>query len=277
MKYNSRNELELIGKTGAYSYEGNFTDKAPYKVSRLISSYWVCTRPKGPDLAEHLMNDGYWESWVTLWMSNNVKPGSVCIDAGANYGYYTFFLAQHGCKVISIEANSELMKYLQKSVELNSCQDRVKLMNKAVTDKSWETIYLNVKEDVIGGSTILEADTGKKLPVETIMLNDLLMIEPRIDFLKMDIEGAEEKAWSGIKKLFEYNKDFIALIEFSPVCYQNSGRDFFYALQKDYQVSYVDSDGSDKPVIDFSFFEKNIDDLQMLVIRGKHHGMNGVK
>lgn len=269
MRYNSRDELELIGKTGAFSYDDRFTDGTPFKVSRLISSYWVCTRPIGPDLAELLMKDGYWESWITLWISNNIKPGSVCIDAGANYGYYTFFLAQHGCRVISIEANSELMRFLQRSVELNGCADRVRLLNKAVTDRSWETIYLNVKEDTIGGSTILQADTGKKLPVETIMLNDLLLLEPRIDFLKMDIEGAEEMAWSGIKKLFQYNRDFVALIEFSPVCYHNSGRDFFNTLQRDYRVSFIDSDGLDKPVNDFSFFEKDLDQLEMLVIRNR--------
>lgn len=269
MKYNSRAELELIGSTGAYCYDGSFNDGTPYKVSRVISSFWVCTRPVGPDLAEHLMRSGFWESWVTLWMSNNVKPGSVCVDAGANYGYYTFFLAQHGCRVISIEANSELIKYVQKSVELNGCQDRVRVLNRAVTDRSWETIYLNVYENAIGGSTILPADTGKRLPVETITLNDLLLLEPKIDFVKMDIEGAEEQAWSGLRKLFLLNRDCVMMIEFSPVCYRNQGRDFFSLLQKDYQVSFVDSDGLDKPVNDFSFFEKDLNQLEMLVIRNK--------
>jgi FkbM family methyltransferase len=269
MRYNSRDEVELIGKSGVFTYDGFFPDATPFKVSRILSSYWVCTRPVGPDLAELLMKDGFWESWITLWMSNNVKPGSVCIDVGANYGYYTFFLAQHGCKVISIEANPELIKYLEKSVELNSCSDRVRIFNKAVADRSWKTVYLNIDENAIGGSSIMPRGDGKKILVETMMLNDILLFEPKIDFVKMDIEGAEEQAWEGVKRIMETNNGCCIIIEFSPICYRNEGRDFFALLKNDYDVTYVNSDGVDKPVTDFSFFEKDLNEFEMLVIRNK--------
>ena len=268
MKYSTRAEVELIGNVGALALDGIFENNEPYKLSRILSSFWICTKPTGADIAELLMKDGFWESWITLWMSKNVTPGSVCIDAGANYGYFTFFLANHGCKVYAIEANNELIKYLQKSVEVNGCEGRVYVMNKAVTDRSWQTVYLNIKDD-IGGSTILNVETGKKTPVDTIALNDLMLLEKRVDFIKMDIEGAEEIAWEGIEKLMKNNPNCTVVIEFTPVAYKNYGRDFYNELNSSYNLSFIDFDGLDKPIIGYEMFEKNLNEFHMVVIRNK--------
>lgn len=270
MKYNSRNEVELIGKSGLFSYGDVFADGSPFKVSRVLSSYWICTRPTGPDLAELLMKDGFWESWITLWISNNIDPGSVCIDVGANYGYYTFFLAHHGCRVISVEANPELTKYLAKSIELNGCADRVRVFNRAAANSSGEIVNLNIDDNVVGGSSIQpRGEGGKRLPVETMILSDILLFEPKIDFIKMDIEGAEEQAWKGIEKIMKTNKQCKIIIEFSPISYENQGRDFFTLLQNNYEIGFVDSDGLEKTITDFSFFEKDLNQFEMLIITNR--------
>jgi hypothetical protein len=41
----------------------------------------------------HLMLDGYWESWLTLFFARYVTPGKTVIDVGANFGYYTILFA----------------------------------------------------------------------------------------------------------------------------------------------------------------------------------------
>src|SRR5580704_6922794 len=111
MRFSSREEVERIGRAGVASYE-SCTEGQPIIVSRQLSSFWIASRPDDPGLSEHFKNDGFWEAWITLWISRNVAPGSVCVDAGANYGYFTFQLVQNGCMVLAYEANPELIPYL---------------------------------------------------------------------------------------------------------------------------------------------------------------------
>lgn len=269
MQFFSRSELESIGKNGVKSYNGQLENKSLFTASRILSSFWICTKPTGVDIAENLIRDGFWESWITLWMSNNVKPGSVCIDAGANYGYFTFFLATHGCQVIAIEANRDLIPFLNKSTELNGAEDRVLVINKAITDRSWETVVLNVNEDMIGSSTLFPMQGAKSLEVDTISLNDVLFLKPHVDFIKMDIEGAEEKAWNGMQKLWDVNRNCTLLMEFSPIFYANFGKDLYELICRHFVIHFVDVDGFDKPVADYRFFENDLNEFKMLAIRRK--------
>ena len=270
MNYNSREELEYIGKSGVTCSTGNFIDDTPYKKIRILSSYWLCTKMTGSDIVENLERDGFWESWITLWISNNVKPGSICIDAGANYGYFTFFLASHGCKVFSVEANPELMKYLIESVNLNGCKDRVKLFNKAITKKSYDVIELNIIEDAIGSATIMNNKGDRSVQVETMDIRDLMILEPKIDFIKMDIEGAEETAWAGVRAILQNNVQCKIVMEFSPSSYKNRGKDLFQQMTDEFQVQFIDTDGTSKPIEGYGFFEQNHEDFYMLAISHKN-------
>jgi hypothetical protein len=53
--------------------------------------------------------------------------------------------------------------------------------------------------------------------VQTIQGDDVLFHEPRIDFIKLDIEGHEPLALRGLKKTLAKNKPLI-LCEFNPRC-----------------------------------------------------------
>ena len=65
---------------------------------------YVSTLDEG--LAPHLISDGYWEMWTTRVMTEVVKAGMICIDAGANVGYYSVLMAElvgSGGRVIAAE------------------------------------------------------------------------------------------------------------------------------------------------------------------------------
>ena len=40
----------------------------------------------------HVMLDGFWEIWLTLFFARSVKAGMVALDIGANFGYYSVLL-----------------------------------------------------------------------------------------------------------------------------------------------------------------------------------------
>jgi FkbM family methyltransferase len=270
MEYQNQTELEHIGRTGARSVD-EFIGARKIKRCRILSSYWVCTNFERDGISECLNNDGYWESWITLWMSANVRPGSVCIDAGATYGYYTFFLAQHGCKVYGIEANSDLIPLLEYSNYLNGSYDRVTIINRAVLDQSGQQVRLGYS-DTIGGTSIHGGEQYGSVFVESMVLDELLQLEPKIDFIKLDISSSEERAWEGMQRIMQTNAHCVCIMEFAPDYYPGRGRNFFERIRSNYNVFYIDDNGGEVPISDFEFFATDKYNWRMLVIRNYSRG-----
>lgn len=265
MRYQDVKELEKIGRVGIISFDEQLGLRR-IKRCRALSSYWLCTNPSKDGIAEHLNEDGFWESWVTQWISKNIPPGAVCIDGGATYGYYTFFLAQHGCRVYSIEANTDLIPLLEYSNFLNGTKDRVTVINRAISDRGGRQVRLGFS-DTIGGTSINAGDAHGSICVHTMALDELLLIEKKIDFVKLDISASEALAWKGMQKIMQTNPSCVCILEFAPEYYPQKGRDFFNGLVEKQMVYYIDFTGKEIPLRDYGFFEDSKHNWLMLVIR----------
>ncbi len=243
--FKSRQDVEAAGKSQSCFYYDTLSGQHII-VGRMLGSFWLAAREDDRDISVHIMRDGYWEAWITLWVVRNVKPGTVCIDAGANCGYFTFLLARLGCKVIAVEANPELIPFLEKSAELNNCQKQVKIIHAAVVSKRGKA-KLNLKESTLN-STVIDIPTRQSYEVKAITLDS---IREEIGFVKMDIEGAEESAWLGMKKL---KSKCVTLMEFVPDHYTERGRLFFDTMNETHHISYVDFSGNEQPLHSHDFF-----------------------
>jgi FkbM family methyltransferase len=261
MKYKNRQDIETIGKTGAFNYKIN--DNI---ATRILSSYWLYVEDKEDHFVPHLKRDGYWESWISLWISQNVAPGSVCIDGGANYGYYTFQLLLHGCEVYAIEANPNLIPYLETSLKLNG-NFPLTIINKALTDGSTETVILNITESPLHSTVSIERLVKETINIPTIRLLDF--IDKKIDFIKLDIEGCEDQVLSDLIELQNKNPNLICLIEWVYDAYPNKSKDLYNYISKNFILSYVEYDGSEVPVSSYSFIKNETLDLRMYVLRKK--------
>jgi FkbM family methyltransferase len=117
--------------------------------------------------------------------SKNISPR--IIDCGANIGLSClYYLIEHpNAKVTAFEASPYITDFLKSNLASNDAKDKVEVIQKAV----WvHNEGINLTEDNSDNSAI--SDTGT-LKVESIRLNDYLEKEAQVDFLKMDIEGAE--------------------------------------------------------------------------------------
>lgn len=270
MKYFDRTEVEKIGISGTYHYHtGN------YIIARQMSSYWICVDPFDKGYTPHAMNDGYWEAWITLWMSQNVQPSSLCVDVGANFGFYTFFLAQHGCKVIGFEPAQRCVDLLNKGNELNGSLDRVTIEHCAVTDGKQKKVRLWEVAGHLMNTTIdaPAALTENYFDVEAISLDRYFAkknaLKNNISFIKIDAEGSEHLIWKGMQKLLHDNPSCVVLMEFVPGHYPNMGKDFFNELLESRKVSYVDYAGNEQHLGSYEFIESDTEPFRMLVLRAQ--------
>jgi FkbM family methyltransferase len=128
-----------------------------------------------------------------------VRPGDIVLDCGANYGIYTRRALDFGASlVVAIEPVPDSVACLRRTFENEIRAGRVIVYPKGVWDRddhlimyqgeSWDSSF--VDHQFRGGKTV-------KLPLTTIdkMVEELGL--PRVDYVKMDIEGAEPKALAG--------------------------------------------------------------------------------
>lgn len=125
-----------------------------------------------------------------------INEGDIVVDLGGNTGVFNRWAYLQGAsKVISFEPDKRYYKLLKKNADPSSI-----LFNAAVADKNG-TIELT-ESSHLGGSHVMgnSPSHAVKYPVRTYTINYLFEagIIERIDFLKVDIEGAEHMAFAGI-------------------------------------------------------------------------------
>lgn len=186
-----------------------------------------------------------------------VQPGDVCLDVGANAGYFTLLFAQRvgpSGKVIAIEAAPGNAAQLTRNVELNNFGDRVDVVAAACSDAAGEmTFYIHPVNDMLCRLELPKKNEldywlmGKKwLPVSvradrlTVLAGDAAN---DISFIKLDIEGFEHRVVNEILQNFAHPRLCIAIEAKAPHVketlkpFEDAGF-FAYNLQNDYKWLY---------------------------------------
>lgn len=139
-----------------------------------------------------------------LYLNNNIyqhdtcyiKENDIVLDLGANIGIFTNFASDSGAKkVYSFEPVMQNFEML-----LMNRPDNCDAHRMAITDT--DNIYVDIyyKEDCPGGSSIVYPENGIPQRVMGITISTLINngIIEQPDFIKMDIEGAENHAFNGM-------------------------------------------------------------------------------
>jgi FkbM family methyltransferase len=132
--------------------------------------------------------------------ADGVRAGDVILDCGANVGVFTKrALARGAARVIAIEPAPENLRCLRKNFASEIAAGKVVIYEKGVWDKE-ETLTMHIDPKNSASNSFvsqLPNTTDLLLPVTTIdKLVDELRLA-RVDFIKMDIEGAERHAIAG--------------------------------------------------------------------------------
>jgi FkbM family methyltransferase len=141
----------------------------------------------------------------------NIHPGTMALDIGANIGVYSLLGAKRGAHVFAIEADPSNAAKLRHHIELNGMEAGVTVFEMAASDKPGSvTIYRNPINS--GGSNCFGGSQPVAVQARTIDSLDL----PPIEICKMDVEGAEARAIVGMKETISRSPDFKLCVEYNP-------------------------------------------------------------
>ena len=151
-------------------------------------------------------------------IKNYIKEGDVVVDVGASIGMYTLEMAKlvgDKGRVIAFEPLKEGFDLMKKNVQLNGYEDRVRIQNKAVTNKTGKGKLFYCPYH-IGASIMYNTfDDREEIEVDTIKLDDFFKsISKKVSFIKIDADGSEYFILQGAKNVLKQTKNMI--IEFVP-------------------------------------------------------------
>ena len=149
-----------------------------------------------------------------------VSKDTVFIDVGAYKGFYTVWACRHARRVISVEPNPAALAYLKVNIALNKCSN-VTVVSKAVSDRRGYAKLKIPKEpekELIptASSIVRDFKEAFEVKVETDTLDSILeeVGVDSVDFIKIDVEGAEGLVVRGAEKALKEAK--AVLIEIWP-------------------------------------------------------------
>lgn len=201
-----------------------FGDHTALVATRWGAKMLVDTRDAA--IAPWLALDGLWEPHVTAWLQATLRRGQVFVDVGANVGYFTLLgarLVGPEGRVVAVEAHARLFEILKRNAVINGVYGHVTLHQRAAWSEDTE-LEFHIRTNFAGNSSVgtiddvgLErlGDTEEKVQVTAVRMDELLADLPRVDVMKIDVEGAEVHVFEGLRRTIGANPDMIVMFEWA--------------------------------------------------------------
>jgi FkbM family methyltransferase len=191
------------------------------------------------------------EVWNRL--VSEVKLGDVIADVGAHIGLYSLALAKRVGplgRVVAFEPDSSNFIALKEHVELNGLAGRVELRDTAVGATSCR-VRFNARGSSVSAisNSAMQSLDRDQTTVKCVTLDDVFL-GSKLDLLKIDVEGYEERVIFGAKDLLkdESRRPRAIFIEVHPYAWPELGTSSrsFLNLLASYDYHVQDLDG--KPI-----------------------------
>lgn len=152
---------------------------------------------------------------------HKLRKGDIVVDAGANVGVFSVKAARtvgpEG-KVIAIEPEKNNLRYLEKNIEANGLQNIIIVPEGIWSKKGKERLYLASS----GYHSLVFENRVEFRQIEVNTLDNMLekLNIGRVDFVKMDVEGAEFEGLKGAQKTLRDNDVRLAI----DACHEVNGK-----------------------------------------------------
>lgn len=174
--------------------------------------------PNDKGISEELLLFKTHEPFSTKALRSELNEGMVCLDIGANLGYYATMESKAvggSGHVIAIEPSPTNFSYLKRNMELQKTSN-YELFNFAVGDKDGSVNFLiskksNLSKVVSEEEKIPDGCEIINIPLTTL---DKFVYEKqlnRLDLIRMDVEGYELQILEGAKQIIKKFKPMMQI------------------------------------------------------------------
>jgi FkbM family methyltransferase len=173
----------------------------------------------------------FWEEHLRPWF-DEMGPGKVFVDAGANIGFFSIYCARKGADVYAFEASPEVFSLLQKNVQENQlhnvCTSQTALFDRACSvaimpdHEGWGGYPTladgNIDYEKMGNAGALGlspvGDGETRLYKMIAVPLDNFCLE-KVSLLKTDVQGADLRVLHGARMTIKRCQPVI-LFEYEP-------------------------------------------------------------
>lgn len=171
--------------------------------------------------------NGLYEPTETDLILGLIQSGHVVLDIGANIGYYTLLFAGivgDTGHIFAFEPDPYSFELLSKNISVNRFSN-VSAFQLAVADRDAELPLYQDKFSNLDHRLFKPSSESASVMVKAVKLDSFLpqILDRRIDFVKMDIQGAEGLALEGMKGLVAQSSTVTILAEYWPKGLDQSG------------------------------------------------------
>lgn len=200
---------------------------------------------------EMLFYRGTFETGTTEAFGRILRQDDVIFDIGANLGWYTILASKLAPKgeCHAFEPVPFIFKKMQRNCEINNLSNTIHFRNIALGDEDGKEVVIYTFKGLYHGhsslSTLERSDyTESRTPMTTLDKYIADNNVGRLDFIKMDTEGAELKVLSGAKQLLRRENPPTWIIELNEETSASFGHSptevlDFIASHNDYQFYRV--------------------------------------
>lgn len=179
------------------------------------------------DRVQKLMWAGCYERELIAFLRSILSDGKVYLDVGAHIGYFAVFagfLVGETGRVFAFEPDPRCFAGLTWNTRNYPW---IRIFQTAIADSTGEATFFrsNVTTEW-GWGSINKAEQARKsitVPVTSLDAWAGSQAEPKIDFLKMDVEGAEPRALLGARNLIERSRP-VLFLEINEGCLARDGK-----------------------------------------------------
>jgi FkbM family methyltransferase len=175
--------------------------------------------PRDRSIGARLRRTGRWDPCEKILYERELRPGMTVIDAGANVGYFSLLFARlvgPTGRVYAFEPDPGNFGLLQRNIERNGYGNIVAVpaaLSRESGRQRFSRSPHNFADHCLGDGL----GKRERLEVEVVRVDDFFAHLPkRVDFLKLDIQGAEFAAIDGARELLRANPEIVLLTEFWP-------------------------------------------------------------
>jgi len=208
---------------------------------RAEGGWWI--RIPDDHVLYHLTRGSY-EPLEIRFFRSMLKPGDTALDIGANFGLYTILAAKQvgrEGRVLAFEPNPNSLRYLRLNILLNR-QSRIEVVPVALSNEEGETEFICVSQGAYSALKVGETPgTTSAITVRQTTLDAIAAAESLylVDFVKMDVEGAELLVLQGGEEFFSRIPRPLVMCEFNDnraAPYGHTSRDVYQWLRdRDYE------------------------------------------